>query len=439
MQVTLPHNYEPRPYQLPLLQAIDSGYLRLLTLWHRRSGKDKTWLNIIAKKMAERVGAYYYFFPTFRQGKKILWDGMDRDGFKFTDHFPKGLVASRNDTELKITYRNGSIFQIIGTDRYDSIVGTNPVGCVFSEYALQNPAVWDFIRPILAENGGWAGFNFTPRGKNHAYDLYQVALADPRRWFVSRLTADDTGAIPPEVLEQERKEIIAKNGDDAVYFQEYFCSFTAGIMGAYYYRQCEEAEKAGRFTSVPYDPALPVHTVCDLGISDTFAIGFYQSAGMQRRKIDYMEFTGVGLPEIIKAMKDKPYVYGRHFAPHDIKVRELGTGKSRLEVAESLGIAYEVVPSMPVQDGIEAGRRAFSKLWVDKDACKLWLRAIPQYTKEYDEERKVFRDRPNHDWTSHAADEHRYFALVEDRMTNEVERAVPAKETYAPQYGEIGL
>jgi len=416
MEITLPYNFEPRDYQIPILKAIDSGYKRLIQVWHRRSGKEKTDINIVAKKMMERIGAYYYFFPTYKQGKKILWDGLDKNGFPFLGHFPKQLLKGKpNETEMKLEYKNGSLFQIVGIDSIDSIVGTNPVGAVFSEYSLENPKGWDFIRPILAENGGWAIFNYTPRGKNHAYDLHQMAKNDST-WWTQVLTADDTHILSKEVLEQERKEIIAKNGDDALYQQEYFCSYVAGVIGAYYYAQYALAEKEQRITNIPYEPALPVFTVWDLGIDDAMAIGFYQATGRERRMIDYLELTGKGLPDAIKAVREKPYIYGKHFAPHDIKVRELGTGKSRIEVARDLGHRFEVVPNMPVQDGIDRGRMFFSQLWIDKTKCKDWLKAIPQYTKEYDENNKIFKDKPNHDWTSHGADVHRYASLVEDQF-----------------------
>lgn len=397
---------------------MDSGYKRAIQVWHRRGGKEKVDVNIMAKKMMERVGAYYYFFPTYTQGKKILWEGSDKSGFRFLDHFPQELRDGKpNDTEMKLRYKNGSLFQVVGADNIDSIVGTNPIGTVWSEYSLQNPKGWDFIRPILAENGGWAIFNWTPRGKNHAYDLHQMALDDPEHWFVSVVTVDDTGAISQEVLDQERKEIIAKHGDDALFQQEYYCSYTTAVMGAYYASQYATAEKAGRFTNVPYDPLIPTHTVWDLGISDAMAIGFFQAVGQERRMIEYKEYTGMGLPEVIRDLKLKQYVYGKHFAPHDIKVRELGTGKTRWQSAEELGITFEIVPSVSVQDGIDVARAVFNKLWVDKDKCSEWLRLIPQYTKEYDEDKHMFKDKPRHDWTSHGADMYRYFALIEDQMT----------------------
>lgn len=412
MEITLPHKFEPRSYQLPLLRAFDNGYKRLIQLWHRRSGKDKVDINIVAREMLKHVGIYYYFYPTYAQGKKALWDGIGKDGVAYLDHFPKELLDGKpNDTEMKVRYKNGSIFQVIGTDDYNKIVGTNPIGVIFSEFSLQNPRAWDYIRPILAENKGWAIFNFTPRGKNHGYDLYEMAVKNPK-WFVQKLTVNDTGVLTREDIQEERDSGMSED----LIQQEYYCSFTASVLGAYYWKEYDEAEKEGRFGNVPYDPAVPVHTVWDLGVSDAMAIGFYQVVGNELHKIDYYEANNEGLPHYIKILQDKKYIYGQHFAPHDIKARELSTGKSRLEIAEGLGIKFEVVPNLSIQDGIDAGRRMFKKLWVDREKCKDWLKAIPQYTKEYDEEKKIFKDKPLHDWTSHGADEYRYAAVIEGEL-----------------------
>lgn len=361
--------------------------------------------------MQEKPGIYYYFFPTYSQGKKALWEAIGKDGLPYIKHFPEELVETINQTEMKVKYHNGSIFQIIGTDDIDRVVGTNPRGVVFSEYSLQNPKAWDFIRPILLENGGWAIFNFTARGKNHAYDLYMAGLNSPH-WFVQKLTVDDTKALTPEEIQRERDEGMT---EDMVQ-QEYYCSFTAAIQGSYYYAQYDEAERNQRFGNVPYDEQLPVYTVWDLGIGDSMAIGFYQLLGQEVRMIDYLEATGQGLPWYAQQIQQKGYVYGDHFAPHDIKVRELGTGKSRLETAKALGINFKVVESLPVQDGIDAARALFKRLWVDETKCKDWLRLIPQYTKEYDEAKKVFKNTPLHDWTSHGADMFRYAAIVIRKM-----------------------
>ena len=413
--ITLPHLFKPRNYQLPILKAFDKGYRRIIQMWHRRSGKDKVDVNIIAREMQQNIGIYYYFFPTYTQGKKALWDNIGKDGIKYLDHFPKELVDGKpNDTEMKIKYKNGSLFQVIGTDDVDRIVGTNPRGCVFSEYSLQNPKGWNYIRPILAENKGWAIFNYTPRGKNHGFELFEMAKNNSK-WFVSKLTVDDTNVLTPEDIEEERKSGMT---EDLVQ-QEYYCSFTASIQGAYYWKEYDEAEKAGRFDNVAYDPSVPVYTVWDLGISDAMAIGFYQVVRNEVHMIDYYEKSNEGFPHFAQILQDRKYVYGKHFAPHDIKARELGTGKTRLETAASLGIRFEVVPDIGIQNGIDAGRTLFRRLWVDKTKCSEWLNLIPQYTKEYDEDAKIFKDRPLHDWTSHGADQYRYAAVVVDKMVNE--------------------
>ena len=254
---------------------------------------------------------------------------------------------------------NDSIFQIVGTDNIDSIVGTNPIGCVFSEYALQDPRAWEFIRPILRENGGWAVFDYTPRGKNHGWTLYQMARDNPD-WFTSLLTVDDTGVLTSADIDAERREGM----DEDLIQQEYYCSFEGARQGAYYSAQLKLAEKEGRLTSVPYEPIAGVQTWWDLGIGDSTAIWFTQTIGREVRVIDYLEASGEGLGYYAKALAAKGYVYdlkGAHHAPHDIEVRELGTGRSRLETAAGLGIDFHVVPRLGIDDGIEATRSFLSR------------------------------------------------------------------------------
>lgn len=224
-EITIPYNFTPRPYQLPFLLAMERGIKRAALIWHRRCGKGKTLINFTTARMCERVGAYYHVFPEYSQGKKILWDGRDKEGFPFLGHFPKAILKKPpNNTELKITLRNGSIWQIIGADNYDSLVGPNPVGIVFDEWAVSDkyPRAWDYFRPILAENGGWAVFIYTPRGRNHGFDLYQNALNNPD-WFCQLLTVKDTQAITQEAIQIERR---AGMSDDMIQ-QEFYCSFLA--------------------------------------------------------------------------------------------------------------------------------------------------------------------------------------------------------------------
>jgi Terminase RNaseH-like domain len=216
-EISLPHKFEPREYQLPLLEAFDEGYKRLIYVAHRRAGKDKI------RAAVQRVGTYFYILPTYSQAKKVIWDSIDKDGFKMLEHIPKRLIDKANETEMQIELKNGSIIQLVGADNVDRIVGTNPVGVVFSEYALIKPEVWDLIRPILAENGGWAIFNFTPRGMNHAYALMCNAKENPEAWWVGVFPVSETGAIKKEDLEQEQKEM-----PRVLYEQEYECKFLEG-------------------------------------------------------------------------------------------------------------------------------------------------------------------------------------------------------------------
>lgn len=413
LDIQMPHKFVARDYQAPLWNRfIFDGFKRAVAVWHRRAGKDKTAVNIVAHKMGEQVGIYYYFFPTYTQGRKILWEGIDKDGMKFTDHFPKDALKKKpNDSTMKIEYKNGSIFRVIGTDNIDDIVGTNPIGCVFSEYSLQDPKAWDFIRPILAENNGWAIFLYTPRGKNHGFTLYRTALNDPS-WYVSLLTVEDTKAIPANVLEREKREIIKLTGDDSLYWQEYFCSFETAIQGSYYAKLIDQFEKAGRIRDLPWEPLLPVQTWWDLGIGDAMAIWFTQSYGNEVRVIDYYETSGEGMSYYAKFLSEKPYVYSAHNLPHDAEVKEIGTGKSRKEMAESLGIKpIRVIPKLPVDDGIQAVRALLPLCYFDKMKCEQGLNALISYHKEFDDKRKEFKNHPYHDWSSHAADAFRYLAV----------------------------
>lgn len=390
---------------------MDSGKKRAVWAAHRRTGKDKTCVNLVAKKMLERVGAYYYVFPTYNQGRKILWDGIDRDGKRFLDHFPAAILDGKpNDTEMKLRFKNGSLFQIVGSDKVDSIVGTNPVGVVFSEYALQDPIVWGYLRPILAENNGWAVFVSTVRGENHFYDIYELAKNDPANWFCRMDKASETNVIAPEILKQERDEIVRLYGNDALYQQEYECNFSVPIAGAYYAELITRAYAEGRVGNVPHDSRITVDTWWDLGINDRMAIWFTQSVGSEIRVIDYFESSGQGFPFYIGKLQEKGYVYGKHTAPHDIEVRELTSGKSRRDTARQLGISFGVAPKLPIHEGIDAVRNIFGKCWFDSKKCKDGLNTLKNYRKQYDEKRKTYLNQPYHDWSSNGADAFRTFA-----------------------------
>lgn len=313
MAITLPHKFNPRPYQLTLLKALDSGVTRALIVWNRRSGKDKTCFNYMIRRSFEKVGTYFYLLPSYTQAKKVIWDNIDNNGFRMIDHIPKELIKSTNGTELKIELINGSIIQLIAADEFSkSGVGTNPQGVVFSEYSITTPEAWKYVSPILAANGGWAIFNFTPRGMNHAWNLLQMAK-DNDKWFTQILTVDDTHVFTPEALEEERR-----NNPQDFFEQEYYCKFIEGA-GQFFKRidqsLIEETDKVepGHRYQMGVDLAkyqdYTVITIIDL---NTFHIlkqeRFNQiDWNLQKAKIEamylrygqpliYMDSTGLGDP-----------------------------------------------------------------------------------------------------------------------------------------------
>ena len=395
-------------------------------MWHRRSGKDKTDLNYIISQMftenGGRIGTYFHLFPTYAQGKKIIWDGLDANGFRVMDHFPSSLVASKNETELQVNLTNGSIYQIIGTDKIDSIVGTNPVGCVFSEYALQNPRAWDLIRPILLENDGWASFNYTPRGKNHGQALYEMARINPA-WFCSLLTVDETfredgrRVITKEMIQAERDEGMAEE----LIQQEYFCSFEGFMEGSYYSKQLKAARDGGRITALPWIPQVPVFTFWDIGVGDSTAIWFAQRVGPRVHLIDYEEESGEAIPFYAKMLKAKPYVYSRHWWPHDGSNRDFGgTGDTRRDTGEKLGVKpIDIVQRGDIDDGIEAVRNLLSQCWFDRVKCNKGLNALESYHKAWDDKRQEFQQKPFHDWSSNGADAFRTMAMSDFKILSQ--------------------
>ena len=382
-------------------------------LWHRRAGKDLFSINLCATKSAQRVGLYWHVLPTYEQGRKVIWDGATKDGKRFLSAFPGwqnpgtpgSYVRRKRDDQMKIETITGSVYQVVGTDDVDRLVGSNPIGVVFSEWSLCNPAVWDLIRPILVENGGWAVFIYTARGKNHGYTMFKMAQSNPE-WFSQRLTIEDTfddngkRIISDEDIQKEREAGMPEE----MIQQEFYNSFEAALVGAYYKDQLSVARKEGRITHVPYEPNIPVDTFWDLGIDDAMAITFAQRVGREIRLIDYYETSGEGMQHYVNVLAGRRYVYGEHWAPHDIEVRELATGRSRREVARSLGINFRVMPRVSIADGINATRTIFSRLWFDRTRCDRLVEAVSEYRKEWDAVNKIYKDKPVHDWTSHPCD-----------------------------------
>lgn len=365
-KIRLPHNYLPCRYQEPAFNALDKGYKRGISVWHRRSGKDKTFLNVMTVEAHVRVGAYYYFFPTYNQGRKILWDGIDRDGMPYMSHIPEEVRAATNHSEMKIKLRNGSLFQIVGTDNIDSIVGTNPVGCVFFEYSVQDPCGWDYIRPILAENDGWAWFIYTPRGHNHGFELYEMAKNN-KSWFTEILTVDDTKAIPLSVIDAERD---AGMPEDLIN-QEFYCSFDASLPGAYYAEEMRWLHEQGRIKRLPDNPEILPCTCWDIGVDDSMSIWTFKKVGQEIHWISYFENSGKGLEWYVDKLKLKDVKHNTHYLPHDARGRSAQTGMSFEDYMKSLGLrnVHGAPRPMVKEVAIEASRRLLRRSWFDVDGC----------------------------------------------------------------------
>ena len=450
--IILPYKYKPRPYQVPFFNALQEGYKRFDLVWHRRAGKDLTVINATAMAMADTdnktgyggVGSYFYFFPTFAQGKKVIWDGATRDGTRFTDFIPEELRAATWNDEMKIRLKNGSLFQIIGTDsNFDNIMGTNPIWCVFSEYALQNPLAWEYIRPILRENKGRAIFIYTPRGKaNHGYTLhYDVAKLNPDTWFSQVLSIDDTKVLTEADMEEERREGMSEE----LIAQEYYCSFEMGIEGAYYGREIQKLRDEERITKVPIDSAKPVHTAWDIGVTDFTSIIFYQVYPTRYHIVDFYQNMGEGVQHYADILNQKGYVYGNHYGGHDLKARQwVSEGKPTIEVAREYGINFQVVPKLSIQDGIQAGRSLFSKCYFDEEKTHKLLVHLENYTKVWSKAMNCYTSVPKKDGNDHAADAWRYLAVAEkspyvwgEYADEEHEREIEYISQYSNRYSGL--
>lgn len=317
------------------------------------------------------------------------------------------LSGKTSESELSVELFNGSRIRIYGADNPDSLRGLSLDGCILDEFADIRPSVWgEIIRPMLADRRGWAVFCSTPKGHNEFYKIHQHAQTDPD-WYSLVLKASESGILPPEEIADMRKVMTEDQAS-----QELEVSFEAAIAGAIYAKELQAARDAGRIGRVPYDPALPVHTAWDLGVGDSTAIWFIQLLGLEARVIDYYEASGEGLPFYAKVLQDRSYVYGRHIAPHDIAVRELSSGRSRIEVAAGLGIKFEIAPNVPLEDGIHAGRLWMARCWFDETKCRAGLEALQHYRWDFNDRLGEFKSRPIHDFASHASDAFRYAALA---------------------------
>lgn len=418
--IRLPNNWSPREYQLPAWTALESGIRRALLFWHRRSGKDDLCLHWTATQLVQRVGNYWHMLPEQAQARKAIWDATNPHTGKrrIDEAFPLELRESTRNDEMMIRFKNGSSWQVVGSDNFNSLVGSTPIGVVFSEWAIAKPEAWAYLRPILVENGGWALFITTTRGKNHAHQMY-LSVKDSPDWFCQILPANMTGVFTPEQLDGELKEYVAQYGDGigrALFNQEYFCSFDSAVVGAVYGDEMHKARSEKRIARVPYEKESLVHTVWDIGYGDSTAIWFVQKIGREIHLIDYYENSGKDIAYYVSVLKDRGYTYGTDWLPHDAEAGELGTGKSIKEMLEGLQRAVEIAPKLTPEEGINAARMVLSRCWFDEDKTQRGIDCLTNYRWDIDKSTKELKPRPVHDWASHGADAFRYLAVVADQM-----------------------
>lgn len=423
MRIRLPHEWRPRPYQMAAWTYLENGGKHAELVWHRRSGKDDLALHRTCVAAFERVSNLWHMLPLANQVRKAIWDAVNPHSGKrrIDEAFPQVLRESTRDNDMLIRFKNGSTWQALGSDNFQAAIGSTPAGIVYSEWAQSNPSAKGYLRPILLENNGWQIFITTPRGKNHAHRTFKAAQRDPKA-FAQLLTAGETGVFTQEQLSAELASYIADHGEDqgeAMYLQEYFCSFEAAVLGAYYTREIAKFRASGRMQEVVYDPGYPVHTVWDLGRSDDTVIFWFQVIAGEVRILKHHQSNFKDLDYYTDLIKEQrgadgePMVYGLHWLPHDAMAKRLGTKKSIEEqVRDALGSgSVRIVPRLSVTDGIQAARKLWAILRLDL-GCDEALELLAQYRREWDDDKKCFREQPVHDFTSHTADAFRYLAVA---------------------------
>ena len=450
--ITLPNGFSPRAYQHEAMRARDEGCRRNVWVWHRRAGKDLTALHQDCKDAHRRIGAYWHVFPTAEQGRKAIWEGFTRDGQRIMDVvFPPAIRKSprafTSNGEMVVNLKCGSIWRLLGSDKME-VVGAGPVGVTFSEYSLAKPNTWDMIRPMLRENDGSATFIFTPRGKNHGWKLLEMAR-NSSDWFVSRKRLDETMAYDPvRTVEEER----ASGMPEELIQQEYFIDFSAANVGSYYGVMLSALEARGGLQAFEHTRD-DIFTTWDLGRSDDTAIWWWtpkHDGGVD--VLDHYASHGEDLEHYFDVLEKRARHYGwryrKHYFPHDARAKTLAARQSVMEQAVyRLGAGLvDITPNLALLDGVAAVRR----LLLERSTrihprCSLTegnrdcdgVEALRAYHREWDDERKCFRESPVHDWSSHTADAARYMAVAHKLAAALVVRPTVRTEVVARPYSEI--
>jgi len=395
---------------------------------HRRAGKTVACIMDLVHKAqrCEKVNPRFaYIAPLHVQAKDVAWTYLKQ----FTSPIPGVEI---NESELRVDFPGGARIRLYGADNYDRMRGIYLDGVILDEAADFDPRAWpEVIRPALSDRQGWATFIGTPKGRNFFWEVWEGAQSNPD-WFSLMLRASETGIVTEAELADARSMMTPEQ-----YAQEYECSFDAAILGAYFGKEIADAERAGRVGEVEYDPSIPTQTSWDLGIGDSTAIWFWQIGPEGVRVIDCYENHGQNLAHYVAELKSRPYKYGSDYVPHDAKVRDITTGRTRVETLIQLGRKPVVVPDHKLMDGINAVRVSFPRIRIDAEKCKFGLEALRQYRTEYDEKTRAFKNTPKHDWTSHYADSFRYMAVAWRELVMPKEKPKLVVNTRVPTLNEI--
>lgn len=412
------HDFRVRWYQRDFHEAwVQRKKTRLIEIAHRRWGKDEIALNATRELALQRSASYWHCLPEYAQARKALWTSVNPHTGKrrIDEAFPQEIREGQaNEQEMFIRFKGGSTWQLIGSDRYDATVGSSPAGIVYSEWALANPSAWGYHRPMVEENNGWAAFITTPRGNNHAKALYDMAKGNDR-WFAELSNVNDTGALSEEQQAEALEEYQALYGLDfglAMFEQEYLCSFSGAMVGAYWGAEINRAEREGRISEFEIDWAHPVHTAWDLGKAVNNPIWCFQVIKGVPLIVDFYQPESEDVADWVKWLDDKGYK-GNDYVPHDILVTEWGTKRTRLETLSAMGRKPRRLPRVSVADGLQAGRSTINAArFRNTDRVLSGVEGIKNYRRDWDDERKTFREIPVKDWAEHIGSAFRYLGLA---------------------------
>lgn len=431
------HKFDVRWYQRDFHEALTKRtHDRLIAIWHRRAGKDEIVLDAMRTLALHEPGTYWHCFPEQKQARKAIWNGVDGNTGKrrILQAFPQRIIKRMQDDDMFIELHNGATFQLIGSDRYDSTVGSGPKGIAYSEWALSNPAAWAYHSPMIRESKGFAAFITTPRGNNHAKKMFDTAQ-ESQSWFSQLLTIEDTRTLSADVLEEALQEYQDLHGIDlglALFEQEYLCSFAGAMIGAYFGAEMSKAEREGRIGELEINENHPVHVVMDLGKTSNNPVWLFQVYDGRPHIVGFYRPTSDDLDDWCSDLRDLGF-NGKTYVPHDIMVTEWGSGKTRFDRLVDHRMSPVRIARVSVADGLQAGRMAINAARFS-DKCDVGLDGLRNYRREWDDELKTFRENPVKDWAEHIGSAWRYLGLAwkEVKVTEEPVKPKELEYTVGP-------